>query len=112
MVVALKKKDRSSLTADYLLKLQKRTTEGMELTFSLMTHASEDQLEEYRNLGLRVEALETRLKKTDLIEGFDIWCSVGAIITPANIIGNIIGNVNGPTLHLIFLTTLVRSSNT
>jgi hypothetical protein len=59
MVVAIKKEDHSSLTADYLLKLQKKTVEGMELSFSLMTHASEDQLEECYNLGLRIEVLKT-----------------------------------------------------
>jgi hypothetical protein len=97
MVVALKKEDRSSLTADYLLKLQKKTTEGMELTFSLMTHGITDQLEECYNLGLRVETLKNRLRKTDLIGGFDIWCSAGTVITPADVLSG----VNGPTLCLI-----------
>jgi hypothetical protein len=91
MVVALKKKDRSSLTADYLLKLQKRTTEGMELTFSLMTHASEDQLEEYRNLGLRVEALETRLKKTDLIEGLISGAPLERLSLQPTLLGTLLG---------------------
>jgi hypothetical protein len=71
----------------------------MELMFSLMTHASSDQLKECYNLGLRVKVLQTHLKKTDLMGGFNIWCCAGTIITPTDILGN--GNINGPTLSLI-----------
>jgi hypothetical protein len=97
MVVALKKEDRSSSSNNYLIKLQKKTTEGMELTFSLMTHSSEDQLEECYNLGLRVETLQIRLKKGDLIGGFDIWMSANTVIT----MNDVLSGVNGPTLSLI-----------
>jgi hypothetical protein len=97
MFVALKKEDRASLTANYLLKLQKKTTEGMELTFLLMMLCSADQLEECYNLGLRVETLQTRLKKTDLIGGLNIWCSATTSITPTDIMLN----KYGPALALI-----------
>jgi hypothetical protein len=60
-------------------------------------HASEDQLEECYNLGLRVEVLQDRLKKTDLIGGFDIFLSEGNVITPADMISA----TYGPSLTLI-----------
>jgi hypothetical protein len=49
MVVMLTIEDCASLKADCLLELQKKTTEGMELMFSLITHVSDDQLEECYN---------------------------------------------------------------
>jgi hypothetical protein len=45
--------------AQHDMVVQKKTTEGMDLTFFLMTHASADQLEEWYNLGLRIEVLRT-----------------------------------------------------
>ena len=73
MAVAVKQEDRTKLTADALIKLQKATTEGMAHKFSLMSHNSDDQLVDCYNLTLRVEELKARLKETDTISGFDIF---------------------------------------
>jgi hypothetical protein len=73
MAVAVKKEDRSQLSADALIKLQKTVTEGMTHKFSLMSHHSDDQLVDCYNLALRIDTLKNRLKETDTIGGFDIF---------------------------------------
>jgi hypothetical protein len=93
MVVVLKKEHHSSLSTDYLLKLQKKMTEGLDLTFSLLTHSLDDQLEECYNLDLRIKTLKDRLKKTNLIGAFDIWMSANTKIT----MNDVMNNVHGPT---------------
>jgi hypothetical protein len=73
MAVAVKREDRTQLSADALIKLQKTVTEGMTLKFSLMSHHSDDQLVDCYNLALRIDTLKNRLKETDTIGGFDIF---------------------------------------
>jgi hypothetical protein len=57
MAVAVRKEDRSGLSADALLKLQRSSTEGMTHKFFLMGNSKEDQLVQCYNLLLRVEEL-------------------------------------------------------
>jgi hypothetical protein len=73
MAVAVKKEDRTNLSADALIKLQKTVTEGMTLKFSLISHHSNNQLVDCYNLALRIDTLKNRLKETDTIGGFDIF---------------------------------------
>jgi hypothetical protein len=73
MAVAVKREDRTNLSADALLKLQRASTEGMTHKFSLMSHTTDDQLVECYNLSLRIEELKHSLKKADTIGGFDVF---------------------------------------
>jgi hypothetical protein len=60
--MAVKREDRSKLSADTLLKLQKSSIEGsMMYKFAFMSHTTDDQLVECYNLSLCMERLKPPL---------------------------------------------------
>jgi hypothetical protein len=73
MAVAVPRAERTKLSADALLKLQRASTKGMSNKFFLMGNSKEDQLVQCYNLTLRVEELKHSMQKSDIIGAFDIY---------------------------------------